>query len=473
MAKQTINVGTSELSGDGESIRSAFVKTNDNFDEVYSDIAALDGSKIVFGDLSVTTASASGAGSLSYDNTTGVFTFTPAAAGFDGDYNSLTNKPTIPTVPTTISAFTNDSGYITGYTVTESDVTSHQAALTITQSQISDLSHFSGDYNDLTNKPLTILSSGTPAFDSGVMFDANDDGSIYSGHVYANTIDGTRKLSLSSDEIFIQGRFNRGNFTYISTMTDPEDGIGSASHIYSLGVTNTVVSAGYSSGTTTAAKLFLRGKDVEIHSKPTTIDPPKIWKFNNTGTITFPDSTTQSTAWTGSITESQISDLGSYLTSEQHGNFTLSSNSITTSNGDDGIDLVINGPNSDPTPAFISRKWRFADTGAIQFLDPFLNTTTAEITTAKVGNWDTAYSWGDHSAAGYITGYTVTESDVTAHEAALSITESQISDLGNYVESDTTGITGADAVTNIVSLTQAEYDAIVTPNASTMYVIVG
>jgi hypothetical protein len=34
----------------------------------------------------------------------------------------------------------------------------------------------------------------------------------------------------------------------------------------------------------------------------------------------------------------------------------------------------------------------------------------------------------------------------------------------------TTGITGADAVTNIVSLTQAEYDAI-TPDASTLYVI--
>jgi hypothetical protein len=39
------------------------------------------------------------------------------------------------------------------------------------------------------------------------------------------------------------------------------------------------------------------------------------------------------------------------------------------------------------------------------------------------------------------------------------------------VVSNTTGITGADAVTNIVSLTQAEYDAIVPPNASTLYVI--
>ena len=39
------------------------------------------------------------------------------------------------------------------------------------------------------------------------------------------------------------------------------------------------------------------------------------------------------------------------------------------------------------------------------------------------------------------------------------------------IPSDTTGITGADQVTNIVSLTQAEYDAIVTPNASTLYII--
>ena len=32
---------------------------------------------------------------------------------FNGDYNNLTNKPTIPTVPTKVSAFTNDSGYVT------------------------------------------------------------------------------------------------------------------------------------------------------------------------------------------------------------------------------------------------------------------------------------------------------------------------------------------------------------------------
>lgn len=38
------------------------------------------------------------------------------------------------------------------------------------------------------------------------------------------------------------------------------------------------------------------------------------------------------------------------------------------------------------------------------------------------------------NGAGYITGYTVTQSDVTTHQAALSVTESQISDLGSYLE---------------------------------------
>ena len=66
----------------------------------------------------------------------------------------------------------------------------------------------------------------------------------------------------------------------------------------------------------------------------------------------------------------------------------------------------------------------------------------------------------------------------TAAQGTLADSATQpgdnVSTLANdaaYVPSDPTGVTGADAITNIMSLTQAEYDAI-TPNASTLYVIV-
>lgn len=38
-----------------------------------------------------------------------------SAAGLSGDYDDLINKPTIPTVPTNVSSFTNDAGYLTSH----------------------------------------------------------------------------------------------------------------------------------------------------------------------------------------------------------------------------------------------------------------------------------------------------------------------------------------------------------------------
>jgi hypothetical protein len=84
--------------------------------------------------------------------------------------------------------------------------------------------------------------------------------------------------------------------------------------------------------------------------------------------------------------------------------------------------------------------------------DPIYTASSWYTTTNNSANWDTAYGWGDHSAAGYLTSFTetndltaavtwtnvpdanITETSVTQHEAALSITESQITDLGTYLE---------------------------------------
>ena len=110
------------------------------------DMSSLDGGSpasgggIALTDLSVTTNSA-GTAALSYNNSTGVFTYTP---------------PDL-------------SSYLTSYTVTESDVTTHQAALSITESQISDLQTY------LTSETFTsLVQDTTPQLGGDLDLNSND-----------------------------------------------------------------------------------------------------------------------------------------------------------------------------------------------------------------------------------------------------------------------------------------------------------
>ena len=59
----------------------------------------------------------------------------------------------------------------------------------------------------------------------------------------------------------------------------------------------------------------------------------------------------------------------------------------------------------------------------------------------------------------------------TAAQGTLADSAVQPAAIAKMVVSDTTGITGADAIANMVSLTQAEYDAL-TPDADTLYVVI-
>lgn len=168
--------------------------------------------------------------------------------------------------------------------------------------------------------------------------------------------------------------------------------------------------------------------------------------YSTNGSVIFEiGANTTNSQVTGTLTVNAISANGSVGTSGQ----VLTSNGTTTywSSAAGGADVVVDGD--------------FASNG-------ILKRTAAGvygIVTDNSANWNTAFGWGDHSSAGYITDYTVTEGDVTAHQAALSITESQISDLGTYqvqlsegafVNGDKTKLDGIETGADVTDATNVE-----------------
>ena len=150
------------------------------------------GGGLSYSDFSVSTAAA-GSPTLSYNNGTGVFTYTPPdLSSYLTSYtetNDLSANVTwtnIPDANVPVSAVTqhqaslsitesqiSDLGsYITGYTVTQGDVTAHQAALSITESQISDLGSYvaSGSSIDMNGTELIMDADGDTSFHA-----SNDD----------------------------------------------------------------------------------------------------------------------------------------------------------------------------------------------------------------------------------------------------------------------------------------------------------
>ena len=126
----------------------------------------------------------------------------------------------------------------------------------------------------------------------------------------------------------------------------------------------------------------------------------------------------------------------------------------------DGAGLTVDGASATLT---------YSSTG-----DKFVFNKPLDVTgvvTATGGNsteWNTAYGYGNHASAGYLTSFTetndlstavtwanvpdvnITQSSVTQHQTALSVTESQISDLGSYLTSFTETDPIVGAVTGLV-----------------------
>ena len=209
---------------------------------------------------------------------------------FSGDYNDLSNKPTIPTVPTNVSAFTNDAGYITGYTETD-PVFLASAAHGITSSDISawnGKSDFSGSYNDLTDKPtiptvnnatLTIQKNGTNV----QTFTANA-----SSNKTANITVPTKVSELTNDSGFISSY----------TETDPVF-LASAAH----GISASDIS-------NWNGKSDFSGSYNDLSDKPTIPDAVSVTRYTTSGTniadLTIGNTTTKLYAPTGGSGGTQV-----------------------------------------------------------------------------------------------------------------------------------------------------------------------
>ena len=217
-------------------------------------------SYILLTSLSVgTPAAASGSGAIAYNNITGVFTYTPPdlSTYLTAETNDLTSAVTWANVP--------DAN------ITQTSVTQHQAALSITESQISDLQSY--------------LTTETDP--------------VFSAHTTSNIVNGTGFLKNDG-----AGVWSYDNSTYLTSETSHADVLVDGDFA-TAGFMKTDGAGNYTVDNSTYLTSFTETNDLTAAVTWTNVPDANITQT----------SVTQHQAAL-SITESQISDLQSYLTSE-------------------------------------------------------------------------------------------------------------------------------------------------------------
>ena len=389
-------------------------------------------------DFSVTTGSASGSGSLTYDNTSGVYTYRPAdlsgyqttANAFDGAFGSLTGTPTT----------------VSGYGITDAfdgEYSSLANAPTL----------FDGEFGSLANTPTTVSGYGiTDAITSVALNDVTDVDT-------ANVTDGQALVYVSANAQWEPGTVAsaygdsnvsallNGNIdTHIIPDTDVTYDLGSASNrfraLYLSGAT--IDLDGTSLEKSGTGKLLWNGNDVQDYNN-----------LSNTPDL----SVYQTTANLNSDIDAHLNQsnpTAGYVLSWNGSDYAWVAQSGGSSYGDSNVATYLNSnldtniiPDTHTTYDLGSTTKKFKDA----YIQGTVTIGSGSISSTEILNWDTAYSWGDHSTQGYLTSYTetndltanvtwanvpdvnITSSSVTQHQGNITITESQISDLGSYLTS--------------------------------------
>ena len=195
MSKQTINVGTNQDDGTGDSLRAAFVKVNDNFTEVYNELGGVALSNIKMSGSTISTDTAN-SGIIIDPNGTGTITLTGATTVTGG----LTPDSLAVTANATVGGTLNVTGTATFGAITIGSTIASDLDVTGAVT-IGGALNANGDVNlgDTTADTVTV----TGRFDSSLVpsvTETNDIGSLTLRwrDIFAQDIDGAT-LTTSGD----------------------------------------------------------------------------------------------------------------------------------------------------------------------------------------------------------------------------------------------------------------------------------
>ena len=275
--------------------------------------------------------------------------------------------------------------------ITASSVTQHETALTITESQISDLQNYLTSYTETNDLSTAVTWDNVP--------DEYITQSSVTQHESALTITESQISNLQSyltsetshADVLVDGDFASAGFmktngnggysvdatTYLSNEIKDEDDMSS------------------NSSTALATQQSIKAY-VDAHTSPEVNDLTSSVTWANVPDANITQSSVTQHQSALSITESQISDLGTYLTNEVKDEDDMASDSATA-------------------------------LATQQSIKAYVDSQVSSGGGAEVNDLSTTVTWANVPDA-YIT-----QSSVTQHQAALSITESQISDLQSYL----------------------------------------
>jgi len=282
---------------------------------------------------------------------------------FSGAYTDLTGKPTIPVDVSDLTDTGSLLGGGGGGGTTNYNLLTNLPDLTVYQLAAN---AFSGDYDDLNNKPTLFSGSYT---------DLSDKPTLFSG-AYADL---TGKPTLFSG-------------AYADLTSKPTT-------LSGYGITDAATSAQGALADSALQSFTVTQGMVTAHEAALSITESQISDLQSYLTAVSEAQVTAHQAAL-SITESQISNFGTYLTTVAFADLTSKPTTLS------GYGI---------TDAATATQGALADTALQSF------TETNDLTAAVV--------WANVPDAN------ITQSSVTQHQASLSVTESQISDLQSYLTS--------------------------------------